>query len=34
MRAGIAGMSLLILGMQTIMNAMMISMMDIKLKRS
>lgn len=33
MRAGIAGMSLLILGMQTIMNAMMISMMDIKLKR-
>lgn len=33
MRAGIAGMSLLILGMQTIMNAMSISMMDIKLKR-
>jgi glycosyltransferase involved in cell wall biosynthesis len=32
-RAGIAGMSLLILGMQTIMNAMSISMMTIKLKR-
>ena len=32
-RAGIAGMSLLILGMQTVMNAMSISMMDIKLKR-
>jgi glycosyltransferase involved in cell wall biosynthesis len=32
-RAGIAGMSLLLLGMQTIMNAMSLSMMDIKLKR-
>ena len=33
-RAGIAGMSLLLLGMQTIMNAMSIGMMDIKIKRS